>query len=74
MLPEQHVRATCHHCGRGVARDRRKSLGKGMVPHKCRHGRWCDAGNRFTCGNNTPGCLQCADDRHQERQGKAAAR
>jgi|688.fasta_scaffold00210_73 hypothetical protein len=40
--------------------------GKGMRPHKCPHGRQCDRGNKFLCGNNTPGCRLCSLERRIE--------
>lgn len=59
MLPGERDRAECHHCGRMISRDRRKNLGKGFTKHRCPHGRWCDTGDKFRCGNNRAGCEHC---------------
>lgn len=53
----------CGHCGRLIMSNPKIHLGKGMRPHKCLHGRWCDRGNKYLCGNNTPGCPQCAQEK-----------
>lgn len=49
----------CGHCGRSIMSNPKIHSGKGMKPHKCPHGRWCDRGNKFLVGNNTPGCREC---------------
>lgn len=56
----------CGHCGREIMSNLHIHTGKGMRPHKCPHGRWCDRGNKFLCGNNTPGCRLCSLERRIE--------
>lgn len=56
----------CGHCGRVVKSRPSIHTGKGMQRHKCPHGRWCDRGNKFLCGNNTPGCRLCSLERRIE--------
>jgi len=66
MLPNQHARRLCHHCGRFVARDKRKNTGKGHVRHHCLHGRWCSGGNARQCVNNhSISCPDCRRAKHR---------
>ncbi len=37
----------CSLCGRGIMTNPKISTGKGMRPHKCSHGKWCDRGKRI---------------------------
>lgn len=59
-------RKKCGHCGREIMSRPSIHTGKGMARHKCPHGRWCDRGHKFLCGNNTPGCRLCQLERRAE--------
>lgn len=59
------AKKVCGHCGRWIMSNPKIHSGKGMRPHKCKHGRWCDRGNPFLVGNNTPGCKLCEKERQE---------
>ena len=55
----------CGHCGRLIMSNPKIHSGKGMMPHKCSHNRWCDRGKWQLVGNNTPGCKECEKERRE---------